>query len=55
MYIFLKFSIKLSRGANPSCFIKKNMLNHINGGDRTSIADIMDPPLLLDENHLEVV
>jgi hypothetical protein len=31
------------------------MLNHINGDDRTSIADIMDPPLLLDENHLEKV
>jgi hypothetical protein len=31
------------------------MLNHINGDDRTSIADIMDPPLLLDENHLEEV
>jgi hypothetical protein len=31
------------------------MLNHINGGDRTSIADIMDPPLLLHENHLEEV
>jgi hypothetical protein len=27
------------------------MLNHINGGGRTSIANIMDPPLLLDENH----
>jgi hypothetical protein len=54
MYIFLKISIKLSRGANPSCFIK-NMLNHINGGDRTSIADIMDPLLQLDENHLEEV
>jgi hypothetical protein len=31
------------------------MLNHINGGDQTSIAHIMDPPLLLDENHLEEV
>jgi hypothetical protein len=31
------------------------MLNHINDGDRTSIADIMDPPLLLDENHLKEV
>jgi hypothetical protein len=31
------------------------MLNHINGDDRTSIIGIMDPPLLLDENHLEEV
>jgi hypothetical protein len=31
------------------------MLSHINGGNQTNIADIMDPPLLLDENHLEEV
>ena len=28
-----------------------NTLNHINGGDRTSITDIMDPLLLVDEDH----
>lgn len=32
-----------------------NTLNHINGGDRASIAGIMDPLLLVDEDHLEEV
>ena len=32
-----------------------NTLNRINGGDRTSIAGIMDPLLLVDEDHLEEV
>jgi len=32
-----------------------NTLNHINSGDRASIASIMDPLLLVDEDHLEEV
>ncbi|KAG0541566.1 hypothetical protein BDA96_02G027700 [Sorghum bicolor] len=32
-----------------------NTLNHINNGDRASIAGIMDPLLLVDEDHLEEV
>ncbi|CAD6221393.1 unnamed protein product [Miscanthus lutarioriparius] len=32
-----------------------NTLNHINSGDRASIAGIIDPLLLVDEDHLEEV
>jgi hypothetical protein len=35
--------------SEPLLFHQKNILNHINGGDQTSIADIIDPPLLLEE------
>lgn len=49
------FSISGPAASEESSEWLTNTLSHINAGDKTSITNIVDPLLLVDEDHLEEV
>ncbi|KAJ1287664.1 hypothetical protein BS78_02G028300 [Paspalum vaginatum] len=51
----LGISVPNAAASEESAEWLTNTLNHINGGDKASISDIIDPLLVVDEDHLEEV